>query len=90
MRPLNGSHYVNIFSHYRPVGDPEWYQKTNPPGTPKALLDVGAAAVLTGPGDLFKHWQDTSPAPSLKAKEEYIVDPNGPAKQHFDLLHFDL
>ena len=40
MKPLNGSHYVNIFSHYRPIGDPEWYAKENPPGTPEPLLDI--------------------------------------------------
>jgi hypothetical protein len=41
MRPLNGSHYVNIFSHYRPVGDAEWYARPNPPGTPEPLIDIG-------------------------------------------------
>ena len=41
MRPLNGSHYVNIFSHYRPVGDSQWFTRPNPPGTPDPLLDVG-------------------------------------------------
>lgn len=41
MRPLNGSSYTNIFSHYRPVGDDEWYLKSNPPGTPEPLMDVG-------------------------------------------------
>lgn len=41
MRPLNGSHFVNIFSHYRPIGDPQWYSKPNPPGTPEPLIDIG-------------------------------------------------
>lgn len=41
MKPLNGSHYVNIFSHYRPVGDSEWYLRPNPPGTPEPLIDIG-------------------------------------------------
>jgi hypothetical protein len=41
MKPLNGSHYVNIFSHYRPVDDPDWYSKANPPGTPEPLIDIG-------------------------------------------------
>lgn len=41
MKPLRGSHYANIFAHYRPVGDPEWFLKPNPPGTPKQLLDIG-------------------------------------------------
>jgi hypothetical protein len=30
MRPLEGSFYVNVFAHYRPVGDPQWYRKSNP------------------------------------------------------------
>ena len=41
MKPLNGSSYINIFSHYRPVGDPLWFQKSNPPGTPEPLVDIG-------------------------------------------------
>eukprot|EP01036_Dinobryon_divergens_P044116 gene44116-58835_t len=34
MTPLDGDYFVNIFTHYRPVGDPEWFLKPNPPGTP--------------------------------------------------------
>lgn len=41
MKPLNGSHFINIFSHYRPVGDPQWFAKPNPPGTPEPLIDIG-------------------------------------------------
>lgn len=37
----NGSHYVNLFTHYRPVGDPQWFKKSNPEGTPEPLIDVG-------------------------------------------------
>lgn len=42
-RPLEGpgAYYVNLFTHYRPVGDPRWYQKANPEGTPEPLEDVG-------------------------------------------------
>lgn len=32
---------MNIFSHYRPAGDPLWYTRENPPGTPEQLVDVG-------------------------------------------------
>jgi len=39
--PLAGGKYVNLFAHYRPVGDPDWYKKPNPPGTPEKLMDVG-------------------------------------------------
>ena len=42
-RPLKGegSYYVNLFTHYRPVGDPKWFDKPNPEGTPEPLIDVG-------------------------------------------------
>ena len=41
-RPLMGAnaYYVNLFTHYRPVGDPEWMLKPNTPGTPEPLLEV--------------------------------------------------
>jgi hypothetical protein len=42
-KPLKGSsaYYVNLFTHYRPVGDPQWYDKPNIEGTPEPLMDVG-------------------------------------------------
>ena len=45
MMPLNGSYYVNLFTHYRPVGDPDWFRKENPVSTPKQLIDVGDCRV---------------------------------------------
>jgi len=30
MQPLKGRSYSNLFAHYRPVGDPEWFEKENP------------------------------------------------------------
>ena len=41
-RPMVGpnAYYVNLFTHYRPVGDDEWYLKPNPPHTPEALVDA--------------------------------------------------
>ena len=41
MMPLNGSYYVNLFTHYRPVGDPKWFTKENPDDGAKQLIDVG-------------------------------------------------
>ena len=40
-RPLMGenAYYVNLFTHYRPVGDPEWFEKDNLPGTPEPVLE---------------------------------------------------
>jgi len=42
-KPLKGegSYYVNLFTHYRPTGDPQWFEKPNPEGTPEPLIDVG-------------------------------------------------
>lgn len=41
MQPLEGGFYVNLFAHYRPVGDPEWFLKENPEGAPEPILDLG-------------------------------------------------
>ena len=42
MKPLRGKSYSNLFTHYRPLGDPEWFLKENPPGTPPQLHDIGS------------------------------------------------
>lgn len=41
-RPLKGpnAYYVNLFTHYRPVGDPKWMEKPNKIGTPEPVLEV--------------------------------------------------
>ena len=44
--PLAGGYYTNLFTHYRPTGDPQWYEKDNPPGTPEPLLDVGRCKLV--------------------------------------------
>ena len=73
MAPLNGSYYVNLFTHYRPIGDPEWFLKENPPGSVEQLMDISDIDIpsrtlqpfdevdLNGPYDLFKYWLRTSP-----------------------------
>jgi hypothetical protein len=74
MRALHGEAYVNLFAHYRPVGDPEWFLKPNPEGTPEQCHDVAAASpsmqalfqqnisprgqVLTGPESLWEFWSE--------------------------------
>jgi len=40
MKPLRGDYYVNLFTHYRPIGDPQWYLKPNPEGTVAPLIDL--------------------------------------------------
>ena len=39
--PLQSGSYVNLFTHYRPLNDPEWYLRDTPVGTPAPLMDVG-------------------------------------------------
>jgi hypothetical protein len=41
-RPLSGknAYYVNLFTHYRPIGDPEWMKKPNPEGVPEPVIAV--------------------------------------------------
>jgi len=41
-RPMAGpnAYYVNLFTHYRPIGDDDWFIKENPEGTPDPVLDV--------------------------------------------------
>jgi hypothetical protein len=46
--PLQGGYYVNLFTHYRPIGDSQWFSKPNNPETPKPLLDVGQCSVPEG------------------------------------------
>lgn len=52
--PLQGkdAYYVNMFSHYRPRGDADWYRRPNPAGTPDPLIDVGECR-LVGPADQY-------------------------------------
>jgi len=39
--PLQGGNYINLFTHYRPTDDPDWFRKESPEGTPEPLIDVG-------------------------------------------------
>mmetsp|Transcript_37258 Transcript_37258/g.67033 ORF Transcript_37258/g.67033 Transcript_37258/m.67033 type:complete len:516 (+) Transcript_37258:68-1615(+) len=44
--PLEGGYYANVFTHYRPINDPNWYTKENPVGTPEPLIDVGKCELV--------------------------------------------
>lgn len=50
--PLYSGNYINLFTHYRPVGDPQWYTRDNPEHTPEPLMDVGECR-LTGQIDAY-------------------------------------
>lgn len=39
--PLHSGTYTNLFTHYRPMNDPDWYFKETPEDTPDPLIDVG-------------------------------------------------
>jgi len=47
-RPLMGdnAYYVNLFTHYRPTSDPNWYQKSNHEGAPDPVVDVEGSCRL--------------------------------------------
>eukprot|EP00581_Thalassiosira_minuscula_P017067 CAMPEP_0183718574 /NCGR_PEP_ID=MMETSP0737-20130205/11801_1 /TAXON_ID=385413 /ORGANISM="Thalassiosira miniscula, Strain CCMP1093" /LENGTH=524 /DNA_ID=CAMNT_0025948163 /DNA_START=90 /DNA_END=1664 /DNA_ORIENTATION=- len=49
--PLAGGFYANVFTHYRPIGDPSWYTKENPEGTPEPLIDVGECKLVGKPDE---------------------------------------
>ena len=49
--PLAGGFYANLFTHYRPIGDPDWYKKENPEGTPEPLIDVGQCELVGKPNE---------------------------------------
>ena len=79
MTPFNGTAFVNLFAHYRPLlegsadtGDPDWYSRPNPPGTPAPILSEQSVCAVdatqagsfescgsttaTGGQDLFQLW----------------------------------
>jgi hypothetical protein len=53
MSALKGESYVNLFAHYRPIGDPKWYLKENPETAPEQLHDVESPTVSDFVKDLF-------------------------------------
>lgn len=44
--PLQGGAYINLFTHYRPLDDPDWYLRETPEGTPEPLIDVGKCELV--------------------------------------------
>jgi len=50
--PLQSGNYINLFTHYRPTDDPDWYLRETPEDTPKPLMDVGKCS-LTGNIDQY-------------------------------------
>jgi hypothetical protein len=95
-KALNGSYYVNLFSHYRPLNDGDhWFLKKNPEGAPVPVMDIGDCSVennavhCTGPYDVS---QTLSPIlQTLHGPEDlynYWVELGGAqvTKHHLDSL----
>mmetsp|Transcript_29057 Transcript_29057/g.29397 ORF Transcript_29057/g.29397 Transcript_29057/m.29397 type:complete len:472 (+) Transcript_29057:50-1465(+) len=70
MTPLDGGYYVNLFTHYRPEGDPKWFKRKNPEGTPEPRIDISGIEVKTlspsnhvvhTDNDLFEYWKRVTP-----------------------------
>lgn len=40
MKPLKGASYSNLFTHYRPIGDPQWSTRPNPANTPAQVKSI--------------------------------------------------
>jgi len=72
MMPLNGSHYVNLFTHYRPTGDPQWFTKPNPSGSVKQVIDVGTCSISDAGAPICSKRQDIS---TLSPKLETLQGP---------------
>ena len=47
-RPLMGdnAYYTNLFTHYRPTGDPKWFEKPNTEGVPDPVIEVEGSCRL--------------------------------------------
>ena len=51
-RPMmgKGAYYVNLFTHYKPTVEGEWWHQPNPEGTPEAVMDVEGTCHLAPVG----------------------------------------
>ncbi len=45
MSALKGDSYVNLFAHYRPVGNPKWFLQENPEDAPEQLHNLETTGV---------------------------------------------
>lgn len=60
MSALQGDSYVNLFAHYRPIGDPKWFLKENPDDAPDQLHDVASPEVSSFVTGLFHQFVSPS------------------------------
>jgi len=88
MHPFEGGYFVNLFVHYRPVGDPEWYKTRNPKGGVTPLIDLDTldesnirsllpflkqeVTPLQGPNSLFEYWSEINTLSKRQGPENAI------------------
>ena len=75
MKPLMGGFYVNLFAHYRPTGDPNWFKADSPPDAPAPLMDSALGDCRT----TEKHTTACSsgaPVPFMALPVERIAGPD--------------
>ncbi|CAE7439598.1 unnamed protein product [Symbiodinium microadriaticum] len=77
MKPLRGKSYSNLFTHYRPAGDPEWYLKENPPGTPEQLHEIGSCTAHSeAMGDIGMDCDKAGSLPFLSQSGSTVSGPD--------------
>mmetsp|Transcript_490 Transcript_490/g.761 ORF Transcript_490/g.761 Transcript_490/m.761 type:complete len:508 (-) Transcript_490:128-1651(-) len=63
--PFRGGTYVNLFTHYRPRGDPEWYQEYVGPELERVVNstviseETATDEFMAGGDALFEYWKRT-------------------------------
>lgn len=87
MNPLRTGEYANMFIHYRPAGDPEWFQRPNPPGTPTpvstsshlaAFLERGSGQDQRRPGTAPSAGPTLDCQPSAELQQLLDASGSGP------------
>jgi hypothetical protein len=76
MKPLAGEFYVNLFAHYRPVGDPEWYLKPNPEGSVQPLLDISDCTATATANGTTTTCSSGAHLPFLSPSREQLTGPS--------------
>jgi hypothetical protein len=71
MKPLRGASYSNLFTHYRPIGDPQWSTRPNPKDTPHKVMDIDHCQKIDGVVDC-----NGVKLPFLSPSNEVVRGPN--------------
>lgn len=73
-RPLRGPHayYVNLFTHYRPTGDPDWFGKPNDPHVPDPVIEIQGECRLEAAGTTSMGNQQLGIVQAVKCDDERL------------------